>query len=330
MTDKKSTHWSNDEQQRGRFWSAVGSLELDNDEAKALLGVEDLRHFPGAIGDALNAIKVALDKQAKSAPPTAVAVQGNLYPDEETRLLAEAITRVAPWAHNKNYPLDDADIALAVQRSVGMGLDPLNPHEIQIWKDRRGLHFQLAYTLLSQWATQILGGHTEPRYTRLTKEELEAEGLNVTDIAFWCEFVMKRDILLIGTMIEAGWEPLAARAEMTVRGLGTVPFADWNDKYFAPNARSKAWKVKKRAYTDAMRMRFGTPGRATIEKMRRLRGEDHITATDWQVTAGSAEEQVRLAALTATDREREPDNRKPEQVLAENGKLLHGEQEVLI
>ena len=327
MTDK-NTHWSNDDQQRQKFWDAVTNLWLDPDEAKAHLGVADLRHFPGTMGDALNAIKDALDKQAKATPAAAVA-QGNLYPDEETRLLAEAIARVAPWAHNKNFPLDAADIALAVQRSVTMGLDPLNPHEVQIWKANRGLNFQLAYTLLHQWASQILGGHTEPRYTRLTKEELTAEGLLATDIAYHCQFVMRDDIHLIGTMMKAGWEPLQARAELTVRGLGTATQSEWDGRYFAPSARSKAWKVKKRAYTDAIRTRFGTPSQPVIEEMRRLRGEDHIAATDWQITAGadSAEERVRLAALTADARECEPDDRTPEEILAEGRRLLRGDDD---
>ena len=63
--------------------------------------------------------------------------------------------------------------------------------------------------------------------------------------------------------------------------------------------------------------------------MRRLRGEDHITATDWQVGPGAAGERARLAALTATDREREPDDREPEEVLAEGRAILHGEEVVI-
>lgn len=320
-------HWIEDEKQRARFWVAVGQHGLDNKDVHRLLNITSLKDFQGGMGDALNAVLRALEKERNEAKTSAVTITGDLYPDEKSRLLAEAVARVAPWAHNKNFPLDAADIALAVQRSVGIGLDPLNPHEVQIWKDGRGLHFQLAYTMLSQWATQILGGHTEPTYTRLTKEELETEGLLTTDIAFYCRFVMKADILLIGTMIEAGWDPLQARTEMTVTGLGTASLADWNGKYFAPNARSKAWKVKKRAYTDAIRTRFGTPGRATIEEMRQLRGEDHITAADWQITAGNAKEQIRLAAMIADDRECEPDPRTPEEVLTEGRALLHGEQE---
>lgn len=325
MSEQK--HWVEDEKQRARFWATVGQHGLDNKDVHRLLNITSLKDFQGGMGDALNAALRALEEERNEAKTPAVTITGDLYPDEKSRLLAEAIARVAPWAHNERFPLDAADIALAVQRSVGMGLDPLNPHEVQIWKDKRGLNFQLAYTLLHQWSTQILGGHTEPRYTRLTEDELTAEGLLTTDIAYYCEFVMKEDIPLIGTMIKAGWDPLQAREEMTVTGLGTATRSEWDGRYFAPNARSKAWKVKKRAYTDAIRTRFGTPGQAVIEKMRRLRGEDHITATDWQLETGTAQERVRLAAIVANDREREPDERSPEEVLAEGRALLNGEQE---
>lgn len=323
-------HWANDEEQRSHFWTTTEGWGLDASTVKGFLGVSDLRNFTGSIGDALNTVLAAKAAHDKNRAKQAAEVpSGELYADEKTKLLAEAIARVAPWAHNENYPLDAADIALAVQRCVGMGLDPLNPHEVQIWKDRHGLHFQLAFTLLHQWATQILGGHTEPRYTQLDEPELTAEGLNVTDIAYLCRFVMKEDIPLIRTMAESGWDPLEARQEMTLCGLGTCTKADWDQKWFAPNARSKAWKVRKRAYTDAIRTRFGTPGRGSIEEMRRLRGEDHITATDWQVGPGTAGERVRLAALTATGREREPDDREPEEVLAEGRAILHGEEVVI-
>ena len=326
MTDKNS-HWTNDDKARAKFWATVEQYGLDSNDVHRLLGVASIKNFPGSLGNALNAVlRAAEEEQAQTSTPPP-AGQGNLYPDEETRLLAEAIARVAPWAHNKKFPLGAADIALAVQRSVRMGLDPLNPHEVQIWKDKRGLNFQIAYTLLHQWASQILGGHTEPRYTRLTEDELTAEGLLTTDIAYHCEFVMRDDIHLISTMMKAGWDPLQARAELTITGLGTATREEWNGKFFAPNARSKAWKVKKRAYTDAIRTRFGTPAQPVIEQMRRLRGEDHIIATDWQVAAGNAEERVRLAALTATDREREPDIRTPEEVLAEGRRLLRGDDD---
>lgn len=331
MTEKNThTHWTDDKQQLAKFWATVGDrYGLDNNAVHDLLHVGSMKEFKGHMGDALNAILHELNVQEEQAASAAVlpAQQGNLYPDEETRLLAEAIARVAPWAHNKKFPLDAADIALAVQRSVRMGLDPLNPHEVQIWKDKRRLNFQLAYTLLHQWSTQILGGHTEPRYTRLTEEELAEEGLLATDVAYRCEFVMREDIPLIGTMMQAGWDALQARAELTVRGLGSATREEWNGKFFAPNARSKAWKVQKRAYTDAIRTRFGTPSQAVIKEMRRLRGEDRIIATDWQITAGTDQERVRLAALTADDREREPDDRTPEEILAEGRALLRGDDD---
>lgn len=326
-----ATHWTKNDDQVAKFIDSAQRLGYDQDEVLEILKVKNLEEFRQGMGQALTLLaaakKAAAEADQRAAMPTGLT---DLYPNEETRILATTIARVAPWAYNKKFPLDAADIALAVQRSVGMGLDPLNPHEVQIWKDKRGLHIQLAYTLLRQWATQVLGGHTEPRYIRLDATELEREGLKSTDIAFWCEFVMREDIALIATMVQAGWDPVQARAELTIRGLGTASLSDWNGEYFAPNARSKAWKVRNRAYTDAIRSRFGTPSQPVIEEMRRTRGEENIIPADWQLEAGNgSEERVRLAAMEAQARTDEPDPRTPEEILEEGNGLLH-EQEILI
>jgi hypothetical protein len=326
------THWTKDDKQVEKFIASTQRLGYDEQEVLNVLEIKTLEEFKQGMGAALTLLSEAKKAAANNTPESLaeIIVREDLYPDEETRAMAAAIARVAPWAHNKNHPLDATDIALAVQRSLGMGLDPLNPHEVQIWKDARGLHLQLAYTLLRQWATQILGGHTEPRYIQLDENDLKHEGLNTTDVAYWCEFVMREDISLIGTMVQAGWEPVQARNELTVRGLGTASRKDWNGDYFAPNGRSKAWKVKNRAYTDAIRSRFGTPSQPVIEEMRRLRGEENIIPADWQLTASNGgEERVRLAAMEAQNRIQEPDSRSPGEILEENREILHGE-EVLI
>ena len=259
-----------------------------------------------------------------------VKVTSELYgQDDDLVSLAHIVKKVAPWANNRQYPFSDVEIGLVCRRALGMGLDPLNPHEVQIWKDKRGgVSFQLAYTLLRQWAHQIHGGHTEPTYTRLTEEELIGQGLNVTDIAYRCEFVMKDDIPLIATMLQAGWDATEARQSLTVCGIGVASIQEFGGQYFAPAARSRAWKVQKRAYTDAIRLRFGTPSRADIEQMRRSRGEEHVTPADWQIAAGENNEgRVRLAAMSAQARTQVPDVRTPEEILAENGHLLHGDQQ---
>lgn len=249
--------------------------------------------------------------------------------DDDIATLAKLVRKIAPWANDKNYPMSDTEIGLVCRRAIGMSLDPLNPHELQIWKDRRGnINFQLAYTLLRQWAHQIHGGHTEPRYIRLTDEELSEQGLSATDIAYRCEFVMKEDIPLIATMLSAGWDATEARESLTVCGIGTATAQEFGAPYFAPAARSKVWKVQKRAYTDALRTRLGTPNQADIEKMRRLRGEEHITPADWQLAAGeTGEARARLAAMAARERTREPDDREPDEILAENNGILHGDED---
>lgn len=259
---------------------------------------------------------------------TATATQ--LYGQEDDiTALGQLVKQIAPWANNRNSPMSNSEIGLVCRKALGMGLDPLNPHEVQIWKDKRGnVNFQLAYTLLHQWAHQIHGGHTEPRYIRLTEEEMVNQGLKPSDVAIRCEFVMKTDISLIATMLQAGWDAIEARQALTVCGVGVASAQEFSGQYFAPAARSKTWKVEKRAYTDAIRLRFGTPSRADIETMRRGRGEDRITPADWQVcTDETSEGQAHLAAMNANARTKPADPRPPEQVLAENGTLLHGAQE---
>ncbi|MEA3375050.1 MAG: hypothetical protein U9R72_02460, partial [Chloroflexota bacterium] len=152
---------------------------------------------------------------------------------------------------------------------------------VQIWRDRHGVQFQLAYTLMAGWVRTMKGDHTEPRYIRLTAEERELEGLKPDDKATWCTFVMLSDIPNITALVEAGFEPAEARSHFTVRGLGTVSADDWNGRYFAPNGRSKRWKLRKRALVDAYRMRFGTPSRQAIQLLRRQRGEHPLLPSDF-------------------------------------------------
>ena len=192
----------------------------------------------------------------------------------------------------------------------------------------------LSYVLEAQWMQEFHGGHTKPRYTPLTEEEKGTYGISLEDQATWCRFVMKRDVPLIKEMTEAGWDPLDARADITIEGRATVKMTDWNavsqkgDEYFAPNARDRRWKLEKRAYVDAVRRSFGDPSPSAIHDLRRARGEDHITPADWEVASDDAgESRVRLAAANAQSRIQPPDPRPPEEILAANRQLLHGAQE---
>jgi len=230
----------------------------------------------------------------------------SLYGDNDALVeLFEAVKKVAPWANDTKYPMNNAEIGLAIRRSVAMGLDPLNQHEVQIWKDSRGsVNFQLAYTLVAEWVRHFHGDHTEPQYHRLGPDALAAEGLQKHDMAFHVAFLMKKDIASLGELIRAGYDAREAREMLEVCGLGVARSSEVVTPYFAPAGRSPAWKVQKRALTDAYRRKFGTPTRSDIEELRRSGALITVKPGDWtDVTELNSEDATALAEDTARHRE---------------------------
>jgi len=252
------------------------------------------------------------------------ATAASLYGAKEDQThLYQAIKAIAPWVNPSRGPkMSEREVTLVVRRAMAMGLDPLTPHEVQIWKDHRGnVNFQLAYTLLAEWVRKFKGDHTEPIYDRLGEAELIGEGLDVDDIAYRVTFIMKDDIKHLKTLIEAGYEPKHARRMVEVKGIGVADGNEYAGEYFAPKGRSRSWKVKKRALTDAYRRKFGTPTRPEIVELRRLRGDADLTLEDWEVAADCANGKDRLAVArnAAESRNREP------MTLEEARQLLSGE-----
>jgi len=221
--------------------------------------------------------------------------------------LFEAVRKVAPWANDRKQPMSAPEIALVVRKAVAMGLDPLNAHEVQIWKDNRGsINFQIGYPLLIEWVRHFHGEHTEPQYTRLSAEQLQEEGLSAADVAYRVTFMMKKDIAGLTALLAAGYKPEEARRMLEVSGLGTASASEYSGQYFAPNGRSKSWKVQKRAITDAYRRKFGSPNRSEIEELRRVGGFDNLRPEDWEATGGlSADSAQALAESAAHWRERD-------------------------
>jgi hypothetical protein len=258
-----------------------------------------------------------------------MATAATLYGAEKDILeFAHAVKNFAPWAEK----MQNKNISLVVRRSLAMGLDPLNPHEVQIWVDNRNkVQFQLAYTLMTQWVKHFKGDHTEPQYDALTEAEKEIEGLDADCMAFYCRFIMKDDIARIKDLLDVGFSPREARDALTVTGVGVATPDEISGKFFAPAARSAAWKVKKRALVDAYRRKFGTPTRPDIMELRRVRGEHGITLEDWRVVAEEPEEvRAEAAIMHAHAREGGDDGRTPEEILARNRELLRGSGEDIL
>lgn len=320
-----------------KFFEKAQALGFSQESALAALHVKDISQYAGSIGDALNTL-IQVKQQAGNKASASVAVvaldpdeQRALYQSEELARFGAMIRAIAPWANDPKRPVTDQQIALIVSRGEGMGLDVLNPHEAHVIQNKKGgISLQIAHALMVQWTEQIHGGHTRPRYTMLDDEEKASRGIVKTDYACRCEFIMKSDIETVAQMAQSGvWTPEEARNEMTVSGVGVVKAAEWGDQYFAPNARDKKFKLEQRAYTDAVRRKFGTPGRADIIKMRRNRGEEDIALEDWQAAADEPEStRPDLARMNANGREpREPIT---EAEFQENVEILRGDPDLEI
>lgn len=235
-----------------------------------------------------------------------VAIVG--YDQDEVQRFAQVVKSCAPWAKD----LTNAEIGLSVRRALAMGLDPLNPHEVQIWKDNRGnINFQLAYTLMVEWVKRFKGNHTEPRFERLSQEQAEEEGIPSGAVAYRVRFVMTDDLPRMTEFMQTGlYDAREVRAMFEVTGVGVATSQEWANQYFAPNGRSKANKVQKRALIDAYRRKFGTPSRSEIETMRRDNVIPQTEIEDWERVAEiedlSAHERARVASEYAGQRTAEP------------------------
>lgn len=246
----------------------------------------------------------------------------------------KAMKTVAPWVKSKKYEMSAEEVMLVARRAVAMGLDPLNPHEVQIWKDWQGVQFQIAYTLQREWVRHFKGEYTEPQFHRLTEPELKEEGLEPEDVAYRAMILMKDDIPHMENLIKAGYKPDQARRMLEITGIGVATKDEWENEYFAPKGRSKAWKVKKRAVTAALRGKFGTPSRPEIIQLRRLRGDANLTLDDWKAAAQitDAEHQLEVARQEAERRavleewEGLSDEEREAQ-LEKNRRLLRGDPE---
>jgi hypothetical protein len=244
-----------------------------------------------------------------------------------------AIKKVAPWAKD----MQNHDIGLIVRRALAIGVDPLNPHEVQIWADKKGrVQFQLSYTLMAEWVRHFYGQHTEPDFQELDDAAKDREGLEHSTMAFRVTFIMHSDLAKLETLLKI-FQPQEARQMVTVKGLGVAFQHELQSSYFAPVGRSPAWKVQKRALVDAYRRKFGTPTRDQIMELRRESGRDQIEPQDWVEVASFAgtmtqEERTEHAIAQAETRQHAEERgemtpEKAAEILEHGRVILHGDVE---
>ena len=161
----------------------------------------------------------------------------------------------------------------------------------------------------------------ETRFFRLSSEELKAEGMAETTIAYRCEFVMVADFKAISEATEIFGREEALRM-FTCIGLGAATQAEYNGAYFAPKGRSASWKVQKRALTDAYRRKFGLPTAEELLEVKRRLGFAALSAEDYELAEGLTDDLAGLHALAQSNAVRRA---LPPQDNAEMQALLYGD-----
>ena len=190
----------------------------------------------------------------------------------EILLHAEMIFRFAPYAHSDDYPMTKSDCLFVAIRCREMGVHPLNSQGIQVYNDNHGIHIDYHYSMIIKYASQLRKvRHTQPRYTRLTPEQLEDEGLGATDIAYHATFIPYEALDDYYKMMDK-MTPQEAYDLFAIRGIGSVSKNKWGGSYFAPNGRSRAWKVQKRALKDAYVRWLGYPSPSEARYMQEQTG----------------------------------------------------------
>ena len=201
---------------------------------------------------------------------------------ERDRIIANQIKKFAGWAKD----MSNEDVILTAIRARQMGVHPLNERAFQAYIDRGKVQVDYHYSIITKYVTKLLKiRHTNPRYFRLTSEQLEEEGLTDNHIAYYATFILNDDLENYYNLIDRIGEPLAYEM-IAKRGIGSVLKSQWNGQYFAPNGRSKAWKVQKRALKDAYVKTFGYPSASEAAACR-------MASAGWPMSWRLSKKQIR-------------------------------------
>jgi hypothetical protein len=109
-----------------------------------------------------------------------------------------------------------------------------------------------------------------------------------------------------------------------------------SQKYKKAISPPKGWTwqqvAKKRALKNTLNLSHGAPSPREIAAESWIIGGTKTTPADWDECTPQMLPQARerLAALTAQERQREPDPREPDVILAEGSAVLHGQQEEML
>ncbi len=198
--------------------------------------------------------------------------------------------------------------------------------EIYGFKGRGGqLVLVDGYKLLVRWAKRQMP-YSE-KYEIL-------EHLAPEDIGYRCWILRQDQHATLQVLVQAGADFQEAFEIAATSAIGVVRKADtWSAKYQKEIDPPTGWTweqvARKRALKNALNLSHGAPSPREIASDSWKVGDIETIAADWSECTAEMppEARARLAAMTARTRQQEPDERSPEEVLKENGKILHGEIE---
>lgn len=238
----------------------------------------------------------------------------------ELREIATRIRRFVPGADK----LSDAQCLSFAQYARITDANPVRG-EIYAW-DSKGdgtgdLIMCDGYKLLTRWANK------QAPFSQWY-EDVPTDG---GDIGKKC-FILRTDQRpLLQVLIQAGAPWREAVDMIATTAVGIVKKSDmWSKKYKSAISPPKGWTwaqvAEKRALKNALNRSHGMPSPGEIARESWMVGDTATIASDWEECTPemSPEERARLAAMHARARQQEPDPRTPEQVLTQNGAILHG------
>ena len=179
------------------------------------------------------------------------------------------------------------------------------------------------YKLLVRWARR------QCQYSE--KYEL-LDDLSDDDIGYRC-WILRNDALPILHQLTRATATFQEAFEIAAaNAVGVVTKADRTTRDGRPIAPPKGWTwdqvARKRALKNALNLSHGAPSPREIAAESWKVNDVQTIADDWEECTPEMLPEARehLALLHAQARTREPDPRSPDDVLAANGALLHGEQ----
>lgn len=262
-------------------------------------------------------------------PPKALTIYGTA---EEIEQYGNRLRFVLPGGEDLSPEgaVRAADYGKAIDANIFRG-------EIYAWEDHRGLHIAEGYKLLVRWARRQSDFFDKDE--ELTGAELEERGLDPAEDIGYRVWILREDKLPALERLAKVVDFDKAYQMIAQSAVGVVTKKDRTTKQGGDKDPPVGWTwhdvAIKRALKNALSKAYGIPSPREIAEESWMVGDVRTKAEDWREAYDgerpyTPEEQARLAAAVALERERkaEFDALTPEEKQArveDNSRALYGD-----